>query len=147
MNPLSYNVNNESLSFSLGRLISLVNQHKDQLLDLHLEPFDITAAQFRVLVAVHLYEMNSPAEVSKYLNIDAGSMTRMLGRLIKKELIVKVPNTKDKRSVFIKLTTQGNSILIGCMKSIDEDKVPSIAGDLSPQEIEQLIRLLTRLLP
>jgi|GEM_PF-6197948 len=102
-----HNLTTKSLGIPLGKLIGLVNLHKEKLLNQYLVPFGITSAQFKVLVAIHYYDMNSPAEICKYLNINAGSMTRMVERLLKKRLLEKQTNPEDKRSVLLNLTLIG----------------------------------------
>jgi len=142
-----HNLTTKSLGIPLGKLIGLVNLHKEKLLNQYLVPFGITSAQFKVLVAIHYYDMNSPAEICKYLNINAGSMTRMVERLLKKRLLEKQTNPEDKRSVLLNLTLMGESLLEQCMHTMDNKVGPLLIGDLSPQEVEQLSGLLTRLLP
>lgn len=131
----------------LGKLIGLVNQHKERLLHQYLMPLDMTAAQFKVLATVAFDGVNSPAEISKALSIDCGSMTRMVDRLVKKSLIEKRPNPNDKRGVVLILTTTGQSLLEHCVDVIEENVAPLLIGDLSQKEVEQLSQLLKRLLP
>ncbi|TEW54701.1 MarR family transcriptional regulator [Psychromonas sp. RZ22] len=140
-------LHNKSLGIPLSKLIGLVNQHKEALLNQYLSPLGMSSAQFKVLVAIHFYKMNSPAEISKYLNINCGSMTRMVDRLIKKSLIDKQSNPEDKRSVLLNLTIPGELLLEQCMETMNNDIGPMLIGDLSPQEVEQLSGLLKRLLP
>ena len=144
---MTHQLNITSLGLPLAKLIGLANQRKELLLNQYLTPFNISSAQFKVLAAVHYYEINSPADLSKYLTIDGGSMTRMVNRLVKKELIDKQPNPKDKRGVILELTITGKVLLEQCVECIDNQVAPLLTGDLSVQEIEQLSALLIRLLP
>ncbi|WP_028868000.1 MarR family transcriptional regulator [Psychromonas arctica] len=144
---MTHQLNIKSLGLPLAKLIGLVNQHKELLLNQYLAPFNISSAQFKVLAAVHYYEINSPAELSKYLTIDGGSMTRMVSRLVKKELLDKQSNPKDKRAVILQLTIAGKVLLDQCVECLDNQVAPLLTGDLSVQEIELLSALLTRLLP
>ncbi|MEJ6078746.1 MarR family transcriptional regulator [Vibrio sp. 1-Bac 57] len=144
---MTHQLNIKSLGLPLAKLIGLVNQRKELLLNQYLAPFNISSAQFKVLAAVHYYGIDSPADLSKYLTIDGGSMTRMVDRLVKKELIDKQPNPKDKRGVILELTITGKLLLAQCLECMDNQVAPLLTGDLSVQEIEQLSALLTRLLP
>ncbi|HCH01487.1 MAG TPA: transcriptional regulator [Vibrio sp.] len=134
-------------SIPLGKLIGLVNHHKDRLLSQFLMPLDITPAQFKVLAVIECEKKNSPAEISKLLAIDCGSMTRMVERLIKKSLVEKQPNPEDKRSVILILTPSGQSLLTQCIEVIETQVSPLLIGDLSADEVKQLSGLLERLLP
>ncbi|MBD1574473.1 MarR family transcriptional regulator [Vibrio sp. S17_S38] len=130
----------------IGRMIHLVNQHKDRLLSAHLSPIDITPAQFKVLAVIEVEGIYSPVEISKALSIDCGSMTRMVERLVKKSLIEKQPNPNDKRGVLLSLTTLGVEILEQCLEIIATHVGPKLTGDLNSEEIDQLLGLLTRML-
>lgn len=137
----------KSSGIALAKLIGLAHLHKEKLLNQYLAPIGISSAQFKVLVAIHFYEMCAPVEISKYLSIDAGSMTRMVDRLVKKSLIKKQPNPDDKRGVLLNLSDTGESLLDQCMVIMEEHVGPLLLGDLSQQEVEQLSVLLMRLLP
>lgn len=143
---MMYNLDSNSAGIPLAKLIGLAHIHKEQLLNEHLAPFGMSAAQFKVLVAIHFYEMNAPVDICKYLSINGGSMTRMIDRLAKKELLNKQPNPNDKRGVLLSLTETGESLLKQCMDTIENTVAPLLIGDLSPQEVKQLSALLTRLI-
>lgn len=64
----------------LGRLIHMVNQKKDRLLNEYLSPLDITAAQFKVLCSIRCAACITPVELKKVLSVDTGALTRMLDR-------------------------------------------------------------------
>ncbi len=49
----------------LGRLIHMVNQKKDRLLNEYLSPLDITAAQFKVLCSIRCAACITPVELKK----------------------------------------------------------------------------------
>lgn len=142
-----HHLSTQSLGIPLAKLIGLAHLHKERLLNQYLDPLGMSSAQFKVLAAIHYYEMNSPAEICKYLSINAGSMTRMIERLLKKGLIEKQPNPEDKRGVLLNLTPTGASLLTQCMDSMENNVGPLLIGDLSTKEVEQLSALLMRLLP
>jgi len=141
------NLNVKSMGIALARQIGQVNLRKEKLINQYLEPFDITAAQFKVLVAVHFYKMNAPVDICHYLDINGGSMTRMVDRLVKKSVLDKRPNPEDKRGVLLALTENGESLLMACIEVMENTIGPLMVGDLSDQEVEQLNGLLQRLMP
>ncbi|ONG22767.1 MDR efflux pump AcrAB transcriptional activator MarA [Escherichia coli] len=91
----------------LGRLIHMVNQKKDRLLNEYLSPLDITAAQFKVLCSIRCAACITPVELKRVLSVDLGALTRMLDRLVCKGWVERLPNPNDKRGVLVKLTTSG----------------------------------------
>lgn len=141
------NASLNAMGIVLAKQIGQVNLRKDKLINQYLEPFDITAAQFKVLVAIHFYKMNAPVDICHYLQINGGSMTRMVERLIKKLLLDKRSNPEDKRGVLLSLTTKGESLLTECIEVMENKIGPLLIGNLSLQEIEQLNGLLKRLMP
>jgi MarR family multiple antibiotic resistance transcriptional regulator len=139
-------LDSHSAGIPLAKLIGLAHLHKEQLLNQYLAPFGISSAQFKVLVAIHFYDMHAPVDICKYLNIDAGSMTRMIERLAKKSLLDKQSNPEDKRRVLLNLTGIGESLLEQCMETMENTVAPLLIGDLSPQEVKQLSALLSRVI-
>lgn len=81
----------------LGRLIHMVNQKKDRLLNDYLSPLDITATQFKVLCSIRCEVCITPVELKKVLSVDLGALTRMLDRLVCKGWVERSPNPNDKR--------------------------------------------------
>jgi hypothetical protein len=68
----------------LGLLLGRAAMLKDRIIDTHMEPHGITAAQFKVLIIMAQFGVDTPAELCRHLSLDSGSMTRMLDRLEQK---------------------------------------------------------------
>lgn len=132
--------------FHLGLLIHLANQYKDQLISQYFSGMDITAAQFKVLISIYK-GVTSPVEISKNLVMDAGAMSRMVDRMVKRDLISRSPNPQDKRQVVLALTGKGEVI---CERFVNE-ALASIISDLTarltPDESRLLVELMTKMLP
>lgn len=132
--------------FHLGLLIHLANQFKDQLISQYFSGSDITAPQFKVLINIYK-GVSSPVEISKNLVMDAGAMSRMVDRMVKRELILRSPNLEDKRQVILALTQKGQLI---CDR-FQNEALSSIIGDLTARltadESRQLVELITKMLP
>ena len=115
------------------------------LLDKHLIHLDITAAQFKVLFFIGQNRANTPGELCRELSIDSGSMTRMLDRLARKDLLLRAPCQNDRRSVRLSLSRAGQAV---------NDEAPRIAaaamnelvGGLSRDELQTLTGLLDKIL-
>ena len=69
----------------LGRLIYMVNQKKDRLLNDYLSPLDITAAQFKVLCSIRCAGCITPVELKLTKNLTADEVAT-LEHLLKKVL-------------------------------------------------------------
>jgi MarR family transcriptional regulator, multiple antibiotic resistance protein MarR len=93
-----------------GRLLSRVKIAMHEALETELAPFDITAAQYIILVNLASGEANSASRLCKGVSYDPGAMTRMLDRLEKKGLIRRVRSGADRRRVTLELTAEGKAV-------------------------------------
>ena len=131
--------------FHLGLLIHLANQFKDQLISQHFSGMDITAAQFKVLIIVSQYGVDTPAELCRFLSLDSGSMTRMLDRLEQKGLIARSRCPQDRRQVRLELTADGD-VLAGQLPQIGASAMNELVGVLAPDELQTLEKILAKVL-
>ena len=130
----------------LGLLIHLANQFKDQLISHYFSSTDITAAQFKVLISIYK-GFTRPVEVSKNLLMDAGAMSRMLERMVKRELIVRTLNPDDKRQVILGLTDKGRAICDRFQSEALASILRSLTTRLTDEESRLLEMLLVKMLP
>lgn len=132
--------------FHLGFLIHLANQFKDQLISQYFSGMDITAPQFKVLINI-FKGVTSPVEISKSLVMDAGAMSRMIDRMVKRELIVRHPNPQDKRQVILALTDKGLMICERFQNEALASIISDLTARLTQDESQQLVTLITKMLP
>ena len=130
----------------LGRLIHMVNQKKDRLLNEYLSPLDITATQFKVLCSIRCQVCIPPVELKKVLSVDLGALTRMLDRLISRGWIERLPNPNDKRGVLVQLTPEGAAICEQCHQRVGQDLHQELIKNLTADELTQLELLLKKIL-
>lgn len=131
----------------LGRLIHMVNQKKDRLLNDYLSPLDITATQFKVLCSIRCAGCITPVELRKVLSVDLGALTRMLDRLVCKGWIARQPNPNDKRGVLIQLTTDGAALCERGHQLVGQDLHQELTKNLTADEVTTLEYLLKKVLP
>jgi DNA-binding MarR family transcriptional regulator len=132
-------------SCTIGLLLGRSNALKDRILDAHLEPDGITAAQFKVLIIVQQFNVDTPAEMCRYLSLDSGSMTRMLDRLEQKDLIKRRRSDGDRRQICLELTEAGRR-LADRLPLIGADSMNQLVGVLEPVELADLERILMKVL-
>lgn len=130
---------------SIGQLLGHAAILKDRLLDKYLAHLDITAAQFKVLFFIGHNRANTPAELCRELSIDSGSMTRMLDRLEKKELLLRNPCPNDRRSVRLRLSPAGEAVNAEAPQ-IASQAMNELVGCLSSDELGTLTQLLDKIL-
>ena len=137
----SDNFQNCTLGLLLGRAAIL----KDRIIDSHMEPYGITAAQFKVLIIMAQFDVDTPAELCRHLSLDSGSMTRMLDRLEQKNLLARQRSEADRRQVRLVLTEDGQ-VLAGMLPQIGADAMNQLAAVISPQELQSLEQILKKIL-
>lgn len=130
---------------NIGLLLARAALVKDRLLDSHLQDFGVTAAQFKVLIIVAQYGVDTPAELCRFLSLDSGSMTRMLDRLEQKALIARRRCADDRRQVRLGLTEDGQK-LADQLPQIGAAAMNELVGVLAADELATLERLLTKVL-
>ncbi len=135
------NFQNCHLGLLLGRAALL----KDRLLDTHMEPHGITAAQFKVLIIMAQFGVDTPAELCRHLSLDSGSMTRMLDRLEQKDFLSRKRCEADRRQVQLVLTAQGQA-LADRLPQIGAEAMNELAGALSSEELRSLEAILKKIL-
>ena len=132
-------------SCSIGMLLGRASILKDRILDWHLESEGVTAAQFKVLIIVTQYQVDTPAELCRYLGLDSGSMTRMLDRLEQKGLVLRNRCPGDRRLVRLALTADGQR-LADRLPEIGAKAMNELVGVLETEELETLEALLAKVL-
>ncbi|MFP3517769.1 MarR family transcriptional regulator [Pseudomonas sp. SIMBA_077] len=130
---------------TLGLLLGRANMLKDRILDSHMEPYGITAAQFKVLIIMAQFAVDTPAELCRHLSLDSGSMTRMLDRLEQKALLIRQRSEADRRQVRLMLTDDGRA-LADRLPSIGANAMNQLAGVISSQELQALEEILKKIL-
>lgn len=131
----------------LGRLIHMVNQKKDRLLNEYLSPLDVTATQFKVLCAIRCGGSITPVELKKVLSVDLGALTRMLNRLVARGWIARMPNPNDKRGVLIQLTPEGAALCEQCHQLVGQTLHQELTKNMTAEEVTTLEYLLKKILP
>ncbi|MBP3364209.1 MAG: MarR family transcriptional regulator [Pseudomonas sp.] len=135
------NFQNCTLGLLLGRTAML----KDKIIDRHMEPYGITAAQVKGLIIMAQFDVDTPAVLCRHLCLDSGSMTRMLDRLEQKNLLVRQRSEADRRQVRLVLSEDGKA-LAGLLPQVGADAMNQLAGAISPQELQSLEQILKKIL-
>ncbi len=106
---------------------------------------DVTYEQWSVLVAILSRRGDTAAVLSRGLECDTGSMTRMLDRLEAKGLVVRTRSTDDRRRVQLELTPSGKKKAERLVKAIVKVLNRHLEG-FSAAELELFKGFLRRML-
>src|SRR5580700_11024924 len=111
----------------IGGLVARVRVKLFEALDLELAPYDISAAQYVILVGL-ANGVDSASGLCKGASYDPGAMTRMIDRLERKGLVKRVRCPDDRRVVKLALTDEGKAVYPQLIASAAEVTNRSLEG-------------------
>ena len=120
-------------------------QHKVfQELKKELEQYDLTPIQYGVLKCIWQLDLHTPKEIAEYLSIENSTISGILDRMEKKELIERKIDRDDRRFVYIDLTQTGKDLETPVNKTIEEfnKSVLSIFTEKETAELRDMLRKL-----
>ncbi|QUW20750.1 MarR family transcriptional regulator [Sporosarcina sp. Marseille-Q4063] len=122
------------------RLMRFTNQ-SNQLSNEFLKRFDLTTAQFDVLVQIQLYQPLTQSELAEKVTVTQGGISRMLARLEKEGCIVRKQDWKTK---MISLTEKAEAVLEEAMPAQLAFQTSFFEDVLTKEEEKTLYKLITR---
>lgn len=131
-------------SVNIGLLLGQTAALKDRLLDRHLIPLGLTAAQLKVLRIICRGDDTAVA-LCRHLSIHSASMTRMLDRLQRKGLIVRIRDEHDRRQVRLALTEKGEA-LGSVLPTMEVAAMNELTASITSEELLRLEGLLEKIL-
>jgi DNA-binding MarR family transcriptional regulator len=138
--PASYCAE-ESVGYLMKRIMLSIVYQADKRLDLH----GLTSAQWGPLMRLKTTGGSTVAELARWLQVDAGAMTRLLDRLEKKGLCKRVRSTEDRRVVKVELTADGEAA-IGEVPAVLAEVMNAHLAGFSKTEWQTLKTYLQRML-
>jgi DNA-binding MarR family transcriptional regulator len=130
----------ESVGYLMKRIMWSIVYQADKRLDEH----GLTSAQWGPLMRLKTSGGSTVAELARWLNADAGAMTRLLDRLEKKGLCKRVRSTEDRRVVRVELTPEGEEAVVEVPTVLAEVMNAHLAG-FSKTEWQALKTYLQRM--
>lgn len=130
----------------LSYLIIKASRHLKNKLDKALKEFDITAAQFSVIIQI--YSSDHPimaAEIAQKLGSDRPTISGIINRLVKKGIIFKIDNREDKRSSYLEIYKESNK-LVEEIKNISDELTINIFSIYSKEETKQFTGMILKLI-
>jgi MarR family 2-MHQ and catechol resistance regulon transcriptional repressor len=111
----------------------------------HIRSLGLTASQFDVIATLGDTEGMTCTELSEQTLVTKGTLTGVLDRLEKKDLIARVPSREDRRSIFIRLTPKGDALFQKVFPAHIHHMRPYFERALTAAEVTKLRELLLRL--
>lgn len=83
-------------------------------------------------------------ELAEKMGVTTGSLTVLVDRLVKAELVVREPNEHDRRSIMVGLTAEGEA-LFQEHHDLHNQLTHELVNALEPEETESLLRILAKI--
>lgn len=116
----------------IGYWLSRLRMEVHTTFERRLESHDISVAQWCILLSVYQDDGYSITSLSQYIEIDRASISRVVDRLVAKNLVIHQEG-KDRRSGRIELTEEGTNLVPRLIQEA-EDNEAQFFGHLSAQE-------------
>lgn len=119
------------------------SMHKDQGF-----PFgDSLLGKQQVMILFFIYEnkgVSSVKDIAKFLGVTSGAVTQFIDGLVNKKIVQREENSKDRRSINIKLTVNSEKIINNFRRKYFESASHSF-DFFSDKELKQFIKLVEKI--
>ncbi|MEA2687841.1 MAG: hypothetical protein QOD51_448 [Candidatus Eremiobacteraeota bacterium] len=142
--PASTSAFNRDPSRSIGYLIRETNRLVLAQLQTQLAPHDVTLGQYFVLRELWQHEGFTQRELSERIAIQEQSTVATIDAMEKRDLVIRVRSTQDRRKIHIHLTERGRGLrtqFLGYAARV----INGATAGFDPDEIEDLRALLQKL--
>lgn len=129
----------EQVLTSLRRVIRATDLHSKRLA----KTSGLTAPQILLLQAIRKLEDASSGRLATEVNLSQATVTNILDRLEKRELVLRERSTVDKRKVHVRLTSRGETVLRDAPTPLQEQFARQF-GDLQDWEQSMIVASLER---
>lgn len=139
---MSKNKLNDSIGFNISRVGILLRREIIHAL----KDYDITPEQWQVLAI--LYDEKSSINQKEILEKtyqDRHAMSKIIKKLVYKELITKVPSDSDSRISLIKITPKGKILKSEIQNSINSTIRENSLSNLTIQEKESILNIMKKI--
>ena len=116
-----------------------------QYLSQRLAPYDITPSQYGILNCLWINDGTClPRQIAELLCLETSTVSGILDRMQKKDLIDRVINPENRREIHVMITPKGEALKTPVLKIIDEVN-EEVLKDFSPKETEFIRKSLRQI--
>lgn len=109
-----------------------------------LENYDVTPVQYGVLHCLWKGDKTTPKEIASELKLENSTISGILDRMEKKNLLKRQVSTEDRRYIEVVLTEKGASLEKPVLDTIDQANLDILAS--IPEEEQQILKKNLQLL-
>ena len=125
---------------SLRRLMQAEEHYTKELN----KKFQVSTSQLVCLFALYEYGPMPPSQIAKHIMVNSSTVTGIIDRLEKKDLVKRVRSSLDRRVITINLTEAGKTLAEHAPPPIQLELVEGLKR-FSEDELRQIVTALNRL--
>ena len=135
-----YTIRTKEIVYSIRRLMQAGEHYTKELNKI----YNVSAAQINCLLALHENGPLPPSQIAKHVMVNSSTVTGVIDRLEKKDLVRRLRISQDRRVITVELTKNGKILAENAPPPIQQKIIDGL-NQLSPSEIEQISLTLKRL--
>lgn len=105
---------------------------------------DITNNDMHIIEAIGMNEPKNMSTIAREISVTVGTLTIAMNSLVKKGYVLRERGKEDRRVVYISLTERGRAAYVHHAR-FHKAMIDSISDELTSEEMELLIKTLTKL--
>ena len=105
---------------------------------------DITNNDMHIIEAIGMNEPKNMSTIAREISVTVGTLTIAMNSLVKKGYVLRERGKEDRRVVYISLTERGRADYVHHAR-FHKAMIDSISDELTSEEMELLIKTLTKL--
>jgi DNA-binding MarR family transcriptional regulator len=144
MSKQHYRVSTYKAQLSVGYLVKRAHSLMLDIMEPVIEQRGFSFIQYIVLSCLRDGIAVNPKDICSQYRHDSGALTRVIDQLAERGLLERVRRDKDRRKVELQLTPAGRETIESLIPLV-VDKLNEVLTDFSKAEVQELLRLLTKL--
>ena len=105
---------------------------------------DITNNDMHIIEAIGMNEPKNMSTIAREISVTVGTLTLAMNSLVNKGYVLRERGKEDRRVVYISLTERGRAAYVHHAR-FHKAMIDSISDELTSEEMELLIKTLTKL--
>ncbi len=134
-------IRTKEIIFSIRRLMQAGEHYTKELNKI----YNVSAAQINCLIALQEYGPLPPSQIAKHVMVNSSTVTGIIDRLERKDLVKRLRISSDRRVVTVELTGSGRMLAENAPPPIQQKLVDGLQK-LSPKEIDDIALTLKKLI-
>ena len=136
-----HTIRTKEIIFAIRRLMQAGEHYTKELNKI----YNVSAAQINCLIALREHGPLSPSQIAKHVMVNSSTVTGIIDRLERKDLVRRLRISPDRRVVTVELTKTGQVLAQNAPPPIQQKLVDGL-HKLSPNEIDEIAATLMRLI-